>query len=50
MLKESSVPSMWGSLHTSNTEDKYIHEFYEAHRMCVLKEFQVSVICLLIEG
>lgn len=25
----------------SNTEDKYIHEFYEAHQMCILKEFQI---------
>lgn len=41
---------MLGSLHPSSPEDKYMHEFYEAHQMCVLKEFQVSVICLLIEG
>lgn len=41
---------MLGPLHASNTEDKYIREFYEARQMCVLKEFQVSVICLLIEG
>lgn len=47
MFKERSVPSMLGSLHT---EEKYIHKFYEARQMCVLKEFQFSVICLLIEG
>lgn len=41
---------MLGPLHASSTEDKYVHEFYEAQQMCVLKEFQVSVICLLIEG
>lgn len=39
-----------GSLHESNTKDKYIREFYEARQMCVLKESQVSNICLLIEG
>lgn len=47
MFKEHSVPSMLGSLHT---EDKYIHEFYEARQMYVLKEFQFSVVCLLITG
>lgn len=50
MQNEGSVPSMLGSLHASNTEDRYVHGFYEARQMCVLKEFQVSVICLLMEG
>lgn len=47
LWKESSG---LGSLHESNTKDKYIREFYEARQMCVLKESQVSNICLLIEG
>lgn len=50
MQKEGCVSSMLCSLGTSNSEDKYTREFYEAHQMRVLKYFQVSGICLLIEG